>query len=140
MLNGEKNSFAPQFDRFGEVSYAPYLPIRLSYRDRSIDVMGLLDTGASMNVLPYEIGLQLGAVWEEQTFIISLSGNLAAIEARALLLSGIVRDFAPVNLAFSWTKQRNIPLILERLNFLAEFDVCFYVSELGFEIAPKQSH
>jgi hypothetical protein len=140
MLNGEKYSFAPKLDRFGEVSYAPYLPIRLSYRDRSIDVMGLLDTGASMNVLPYEIGLQLGAVWEEQNFIISLSGNLAAIEARALLLSGIVGDFAPVNLAFAWTKQRNIPLILGRLNFFAEFDVCFYVSELGFEIAPKQSH
>lgn len=140
MLNGEKYSFASQFDRFGEVSYAPYLPIKLNYRSQSIDVMGLLDTGASMNVLPYEIGLQLGAVWDEQTFIISLYGNLAAIEARALLLSGTVRGFAPVNLAFAWTKQRNMPIILGRLNFLAEFDVCFYVSELGFEIAPKQSH
>ena len=44
-------------------------------------MMGLLDTGASMNVLPYEIGLQLGAVWDEQTFVISLSGNLENIEA-----------------------------------------------------------
>ncbi|MDB9509875.1 retroviral-like aspartic protease [Kamptonema animale CS-326] len=140
MLNGEKYSFASQLDRFDQVSYAPYLPIKLSYRSQSIEVMGLLDTGASMNVLPYEIGLQLGAVWEEQTFIISLSGNLVNIEARALLLSGTVSRFAPVNLAFAWTRQRNMPLILGRLNFLAEFDVCFYVSELGFEIAPKQSH
>jgi hypothetical protein len=29
--------------------------------------MALLDTGASVNVLPYEVGLQLGAVWENQT-------------------------------------------------------------------------
>ena len=137
MLNGEKYSFAPKVDRFGEVSYAPYLPIRLSYRDRSIDVMGLLDTGASMNVLPYEIGLQLGAVWDEQNFIISLSGNLAAIEARALLLSGTVSNFAAGNLAFAWTRQRNIPLILGRLNFLAEFDVCFYRSLLFFELRPR---
>ncbi|MCC3412378.1 MULTISPECIES: retroviral-like aspartic protease [unclassified Microcoleus] len=140
MLNGEKYSFASKFNRFGEVSYAPYLPIILSYRNQSIEMMGLLDTGASMNVLPYEIGLQLGAVWDEQTFVISLSGNLANIEARALLLSGTVSRFAPVNLAFAWTRQRNMPIILGRLNFLAEFDVCFYVSELGFEIAPKQSH
>ncbi|WP_367275296.1 hypothetical protein [Microcoleus sp. CAWBG58] len=71
MLNGEKYSFASQFNRSGEVSYAPYLPIILSYRNQSIEVMGLLDTGATMNVLPYEIGLQLGAVWDEQTFVIS---------------------------------------------------------------------
>jgi hypothetical protein len=47
--------------------------------------MALLDTGASVNVLPYEIGLQLGAVWEEQIVPIQLSGNLARMEARGLV-------------------------------------------------------
>ncbi|MEH2114878.1 hypothetical protein [Nostoc sp.] len=30
--------------------------------------IALLDTGASVNVLPYEIGLQLGAVWQYLCF------------------------------------------------------------------------
>jgi hypothetical protein len=39
----------------------------LSSANRSIEVMALVDTGASVNVLLYEIGVQLGAIWENQT-------------------------------------------------------------------------
>jgi len=42
--------------------------------------MGLLDTGASVNVLPYNVGVQLGASWEEQRFSVTLAGNLARKE------------------------------------------------------------
>jgi hypothetical protein len=45
----------------------PYIPLTLTLGDRSLEVTALLDTGANVNVLPYEIGLQLGAVWENQT-------------------------------------------------------------------------
>lgn len=60
----------------------PYLPLTLSNGNKSLEVMALLDTGASVNVLPYQIGLELGAVWQEQTVPITLSGNLAENEAR----------------------------------------------------------
>ena len=30
-------------------------------------VVGLLDTGSTVNILPYPLGLQLGLVWEQQT-------------------------------------------------------------------------
>jgi hypothetical protein len=55
--------------------------------------MALLDTGASVNVLPHEIGLQLSTVWEEQTVPIQLSGNLAQMEARGLVLSATIAEF-----------------------------------------------
>ena len=42
----------------------PYIPLTLMLGDRSLEGTALLDTGASVNVLPYEIGLQLGAIWE----------------------------------------------------------------------------
>ncbi len=90
--------------------------------------MALLDTGASVNVLPYEIGLQLGAAWEEQTVPVQLSGNLACLEARGLVLSATVAEFSPVLLAFAWTESREAPLILGQMNFFAEFDVCFTAS------------
>lgn len=99
--------------------------------------MALLDTGASVNVLPYEIGVQLGAIWEEQTVPIQLSGNLAKMEARGLILSGTIESFSPVLLAFAWTQSRETPLILGQMNFFVEFDVCFYRSDLAFELHPR---
>jgi hypothetical protein len=33
----------------------------------------------------------------------------------------------------------SVPLLLGRLNFFAELDVCFYGSQLAFEVCPKQT-
>lgn len=96
----------------------PYLPITLLYRNVSVESMVLLDTGASVNVLPYELGLQLGAVWEEQTVPIRLSGNLVQLEARVLVVSATIATFPPVLLAFAWTLSKEAPLILGHMNFL----------------------
>ena len=99
----------------------------------------MLDTGSSVNVLPYEMGLSLGAIWDRQTLSILLGGNLARFEARALVLTANVHECSAVDLAFAWTQDRNAPLILGHMNFLLEFDLCFYRSELAFEISPKRS-
>ncbi|MEG4372333.1 hypothetical protein QUB29_23050 [Microcoleus sp. B4b_D2] len=99
--------------------------------------MGLLDTGSSLNVLPYHVGLALGSVWEEQTLSIPLAGNLAPVEARGLAVVGKISDFPPVRLAFAWAKSNDPPIILGQLNFFMEFDVCFYRSQLAFEVCPK---
>ncbi|MDZ8050693.1 MAG: hypothetical protein RMX68_021135 [Aulosira sp. ZfuVER01] len=125
--------------QFGVLSTLPYLPLILTYRDRSLSVSGLLDTGSTVNVLPYEIGLRLGAVWERQRLSVPLGGNLARFEARALVLTANVELFPPVELAFAWTTDRNAPLILGHMNFFLAFDVCFYRSELAFEISPKRA-
>jgi hypothetical protein len=137
MLNGQRFPFIERTNSAGQSSVMPYLPITLSYRDRSLEMMALLDTGASVNALPYEVGLQLGAVWENQTVPIQLSGNLAQMEARGLVLSAAVADFPSVLLAFAWTQSREAPLILGHMNFFAEFDVCFYRADLAFELHPR---
>jgi hypothetical protein len=139
MLNSKRFPFIKRNNSFGIPSTMPYLPLVLTYRNRSLEVMALLDTGASVNVLPYEIGLQLGAVWEEQTVPVQLSGNLAPMEARGLVLSATVAEFSPVFLAFAWTEFREVPLILGHTNFFAEFDVCFYRTDLAFELHPRKS-
>ena len=137
MLDGKRFPFIERTNSLGLSSTLPYLPITLTYRNRSVEAMALLDTGASVNVLPYEIGLQLGAVWEEQTVPIQLSGNLARMEARGLVLSATVTEFPSVLLAFAWTESREAPLILGHMNFFAEFDVCFYRADFAFELRPR---
>jgi hypothetical protein len=111
------------------------LPITLQLQN-SVQILGLLDTGAAVNVLPYSIGLQLGADWDQQTTPIQLSGNLASVEARALLLSATVGGFPPVRLAFAWSKSDQVPLLLGQVNFFMEFDVHFMRRRGIFEICP----
>jgi hypothetical protein len=138
MLNGQRYPFTGRTDSLGQVSIMPYLPLTLTNESRAIEVMALLDTGASVNVLPYDIGVELGAVWEEQTVSIPLSGNLARSESRGLVLSGTVAPFSPVLLAFAWTQSRDVPVILGHMNFFSEFNVCFYRHELAFEVRPRE--
>lgn len=109
-------------------SLLPLLPLTLGYGGRSVDVTGLLDTGATVNVLPYSVGVQLGLVWTQQRTAVVLSGNLALVPARGIVLTGVVGDFAPVRLAFAWTQTDNVRLLLGQANFFMEFDVCFYRS------------
>jgi hypothetical protein len=137
MLNGQRFSFTERQNDLGESSILPYVPLILTAGDRSMEVMALLDTGASVSVLPYELGLELGMVWENQTVVIPLSGNLAQSEARGVVLSGSIGQFAPVLLAFAWTERPNTPMILGHMNFFAEFNACFYRHELTFELRPK---
>ncbi|MEO6861768.1 MAG: hypothetical protein ABI180_09570 [Microcoleus sp.] len=136
MLDGQRFAFTERIDSLGRSSILPYLPITLSNGSNSVEVMALLDTGASVNVLPYEIGLQLGVTWEQQTVPIQLSGNLASSEARGLVLSGKVAQFSPSLLAFAWSRSTDAPVILGHLNFFAEFNVCFFRHELAFEVYP----
>ena len=114
----------------------PLLPVKLSHRGREIAVTGLLDTGAAVNVLPYSIGEQLGLVWEEQRTAIVLSGNLALVPARGVVISATVGSFAPVRLAFAWTQTDSVRMLLGQANFFMEFDVCFFRSVSAFEVKP----
>jgi hypothetical protein len=79
----------------------------------------------------------LGLLWDQQTTSVQLSGNLAAVEARVVLVEATVTQFPPLRLAFAWAKQDSMPIILGQVNFFMEFDVCFFRSRSLFEVRPK---
>ena len=137
MDNMERIAFTSGNGAYGDSSLLPLLPIVLTYQGRSTRASGLLDTGATINVLPYQFGVALGAVWEQQTPVMHLTGNLARFEARPLIVSVAVSQFASVRLVFAWTQAEHVPLILGQVYFFMEFDVCFYRSQQAFEIRPK---
>jgi hypothetical protein len=96
------------------------------------------DTGASVNVLPYELGLQLGLIWEDETLSVLLAGNLARFEARAVVMNAQISSFPTVDLAFAWTQAPNVPLILGQANFFLEFDVVFSVRVRNLKFVPNR--
>ena len=129
--------FLPTNPAAGPLGLMPLLPLRLELPPNSIAVVGLLDTASAVNVLPYDVGIQLGAVWSQQTTTVQLTGNLTSVPARGLLVSAMVGQFPPVRLAFAWAQTNNVPLILGQLNFFAEFDAYFSRSSGIFEVKPK---
>jgi hypothetical protein len=134
---GRQFPFVARAAELGAASLAPMLPLTL-VATRSVAVSGLLDTGASVSVLPYTSGVELGFNWDQQTTSVQLSGNLAILEARAIILSAVIGSFAPVRLAFAWASVDTVPVILGQVNFFLEFDVCFFRSRQVFEIRPAQ--
>ncbi len=119
---------------FSDDEALPTIPIALSLAGCSVLTHALLDTGSTINLLPYDVGLQLGAIWEEQTVRLPLAGNLARVEARGLFVHVEIGNLEPVRLAFAWAQASGVPLILGQTNFFREFDVCFQRSRSTIEI------
>jgi hypothetical protein len=101
MAPGEVFPFVVADPAFGEASRLPYLPMAPQFEGRSMSVSALLDTGSAVNVLPYDVGVGLGAVWDHQTTTVRLTGNLANETARVLMLPGTVGALPSTRLAFA---------------------------------------
>ena len=139
MAQAEMFPFVIAEPGFGEASRLPYMPITLQLQEHSLSVSALLDTGSAVNVLPYEIGLQLGVDWDRQTTTVRLTGNLANEPARVLTVMATVGALPSARLVFAWTRAPSVPVILGQVNFFMEFDVCFYRSRSLFEVKSKSA-
>lgn len=67
----------PSQDEFDSL---PHLPLALHFNSQSAEVIGLVDSGATVNVLPYEVGIRLGATWDDRKANIRLAGNLGNLD------------------------------------------------------------
>jgi hypothetical protein len=118
-------------------SLAPLMPLTLARGSRSLPASALVDSGASLNVLPLGLGLQLGAVWDQQAVDVQLAGTLTGVPAKGLVLATTVGPSPPVQLVFAWANTDRVPLLLGQTNFFAEFEVCFFRAQSAFEVKPK---
>jgi hypothetical protein len=137
MPNAQRFSYIAADSAWGEASLMPYAPVTLIVGSREVTEYALVDSGASVNVLPYSLGAQLGLNWEEQETLVRLTGNFARVEAKGISLSARIGDDEPVNLVFVWAKSEDVPFLLGQVNFFMEFDVCFFRSQQAFEVSRK---
>ena len=121
----------------GVAGSLPFVRMALVNRDQMIRVSALVDSGSTVNVLPHDVGLQLGLVWEEQDFPLDVVGVLRGSRTYGVLLTGGIEAFPPVRLAFAWTRKTSeeIPVILGQVNFFQEFRVSFDGKTQTFELA-----
>jgi len=128
--------YVPRDPTLGHASLAPMLPITL-IGTHTISASALVDSGAALNVLPFSLGQQMGFDWSQQKHSVVLSGNLASVEARVVVLSAEIGNFPAVRLAFAWSQSDAVSVILGQVNFFMEFDICFFRSRSMFEIRIK---
>ena len=122
-----------------EFDALPRLKLVLQLADQHVEVSGLVDSGATVSVLPYQIGLQLGARWDTGQATLQLAGSLGNLKGMPLFVMGQVGSFEPTQLAFAWVQSDNIPLILGQTNFFMKFDICFYRADLEFEVKLREA-
>ncbi len=111
----------------GMLTPMPLLDFDLSYHENSIHVTALVDSGAMISILPFELGEQLGFSWDEQCVDIQLGGILQGAKASAVILQAHIDRLPPVRLVFAWTARtdRPVPLVLGQINFFKQFRVDF---------------
>lgn len=103
-----------------EFDSLPRLPLLLHREEQRVEAVGLVDSGATVNVLPYELGLQLGGIWDDRRAIIQLAGNLSNQSAMPFSAIARIGEFPPTKLLFAWVKRLDTPLILGQTNFFLE--------------------
>jgi len=83
----------------------PRVPLILhSQGNQAIETLGLVDSGATVNVLPFDLGVKLGWNWDERKAIIRLAGSFGALPAMPCFAQATIRGLPPVRLAFAWAK------------------------------------
>ncbi len=117
--------------------FMPLLPVTFTPLSSPITLLGLVDSGATVNVLPYDLGLRLGLVWDDIRMVVALGGNLSREPAKAVVLPVQIGDLAPLQFGFAWSRSPDAPLILGQTNFFQHFNVCFFGSENAFEVTAK---
>ncbi|MCA9918527.1 MAG: hypothetical protein KC445_11295 [Anaerolineales bacterium] len=115
------------------------MDIQLSSGSKGLVVSALVDSGASLNILPFDVGIELGLIWEQQTFPIDLGGVLQDSQAYGVLLKAQIADLEPTQLAFAWVNKSSseVRTLLGQVNFFQEYDVHFYGNQQFFEIDLK---
>lgn len=128
-----------QTQAFPGLSGLPFVPLTLAYQDRLLETSALVDSGATVNVLPYDMGVQLGLKWEAQDFSLPVDGLLRGAPAVGILLTGYIEEFPPLQLAFAWTQKpwSDVPLILGQVNFFqAVYPIVFDGQAGTFALTP----
>jgi hypothetical protein len=79
----------------GGLDLMPDLPITLRHQSHALPGVGLVDSGASISVLPYSLGIQLGFDWNTQKARITLAGTLAHVDARGIVVRRLLGNCRP---------------------------------------------
>jgi hypothetical protein len=126
-----------QYQQIDAYSMMPIIPLRLENANNVVQTQALIDSGASVNVMPYQVGLDLGFNWEKAPVGKRLAGTLAASETRLLVARAYLADLRMIELGFVWVQSQHSRLLLGQNNFFKFYEVCFSRKHLTIKISEE---
>jgi len=101
----------------------PFLPVTIRYGQAEIQTMALLDSGADINVLPYQLGLELGADWDTPSVIEDLQGLGGGVEAKRIVADLHVESWPSTRQILAWARDDGIAELLDQWSLFEMLDV-----------------
>ncbi|HXD86779.1 MAG TPA: hypothetical protein VN641_09805 [Urbifossiella sp.] len=136
MSGAARFPFLPRPGGNGPLDQLPFLPLKIAHGNVSLDLIGIIDSGASFSVLPYDVGLRFGVSWSNLPSPLSLGGAYGRSPAKMINVKATVPPFPPIPIFFAWVKSNHSPVLLGQVDFLFHFDVYLCRRHSYFEIQP----
>jgi len=83
----------------------PVVNVCLAHHEKVISVPALVDSGAALNILPFDHGLRLGFKWEDQRLKLPMGGLLMGAESYAVLVKSTIEPFPTIDSCVCMDKQ-----------------------------------
>ena len=124
----------------------PFIPLTLLHTGDGVHITArmtvpaLVDSGATVNVLPRDIGEQMGLEWKSLQAILPSAGTIRRRPALALPLFVKVPQLAPQRLLFAWSElstHDHMAVLLGQTKFFDEYYVDFRKPDGYFDIVLK---
>lgn len=96
-----KFKYQPARPELGVIDSLPRVPLTLRFQGKQVEITGIVDSGATINVLPFHVGRELGAEWDERKAKLKLAGNLQDQPAIPFLVMAQLGNYEPVKLSFA---------------------------------------
>jgi hypothetical protein len=122
------------YQKVARLSVFPMLPIQLHSKSRVVNKVALVDSGAGMSVLPFDVGNELNLEWDKLAIGSGLGNQIKPEDSRFVFLDLIVEPFKPFKNLFLWVNTNDIRLVLGQANFLAHFDVLLCARKQEFTL------
>lgn len=113
---------------------SPVLPFRVERNGVKLDLTGIVDSGAMLSVLPYDVGSQFGVPWASLTSSTTIGGVAGGVPARFISFETTIASFPPITLIFAWAQSNTVPILLGHVQFFLEFEVCFFADNGTFQV------
>lgn len=122
----------------GEIIHRPMIPISINGKER-LDIIGILDSGSDMTILPKEIAEVVGIDYQKDNEISGISGNiLKAKQGKINIIFGKAREFYNFDIPVLVPEQ-DVQIIIGRLGFFERFKITFVEDERKISFKKQES-
>ncbi len=122
------------YQKVARLSVFPMLPLQLQAKNKTVNEIALLDSGAAMSVMPFELGVRLGLDWDTSLKGSGLGNLVKPEDSRLVFLDVLIDPFKPFKNVFVWINTDDVRFVVGQANFLAHFDVLLCARKQEFTL------